>query len=180
MKEYAVDGSRPDTPEEPGLPIMYLYGPNAEITIRSKTADVLSAVEETVFRLYQGRWRLVESLETKEWAMVGSIGNDEACGMISQCHRAQPAPESLPMSVAFCQRDHETGLKTQNCDKCLDRFVRKYDPEEEMSATVAVVSCRHGDQGWAVYCTQDSRRFLLLDTVHGLTDDEALWTAMSA
>jgi hypothetical protein len=35
-------------------------------------------------------------------------------------------------------------------------------------------------EGRAVYCTQDARRCLLLDTTHGLTDDEALWTGLSA
>jgi hypothetical protein len=36
------------------------------------------------------------------------------------------------------------------------------------------------DHGWAVYSTQDTRRCLLLDIVDGLTDDEALWTGLSA
>jgi hypothetical protein len=52
--EYANDGSRPETSEGPGLPVMLLYAPNAEIRIRSKADYVLSAVEECVYRLYQG------------------------------------------------------------------------------------------------------------------------------
>jgi hypothetical protein len=71
-------------------------------------------------------------------------------------------------------------LKTQNYDKGFDRFVRTFDPEEEMSATVAVIQGCHRDHGWAVYCTQDPRRCLLLDTVCGLTGDQALWMAMGA
>jgi hypothetical protein len=71
-------------------------------------------------------------------------------------------------------------LRTQNYDKSFDQFVRNFDPESEMSATVAVVKVSHGDQGWALYCTQDSRWCLSLDTVLGLTDDEAVWIALSA
>jgi hypothetical protein len=54
MKEYAKDGSRPERPEGPGLPVVLLYAPNAEIRIRSKADYVLAAVEECVYRLYQG------------------------------------------------------------------------------------------------------------------------------
>jgi hypothetical protein len=49
-----------------------------------------------------------------------------------------------------------------------------------MSATVAVLSGWQGEHGWAVYLKQGPRRGLLLDTVQGLTDEEALWTALAA
>jgi hypothetical protein len=58
--------------------------------------------------------------------------------------------------------------------------VRKYNPKKEIDATISVaLGCRE-DHGWAIYCTQGARRCLLLDTVDGLTDDEILWTALSA
>jgi hypothetical protein len=60
-------------------------------------------------------------------------------------------------------------------DKGVERFVRKFDPEVEMNATFAVVKCAHSDHGSAIYFTQESRSCLLLDTLHGLTDEEALW-----
>jgi hypothetical protein len=72
------------------------------------------------------------------------------------------------------------GLKTQNYDKGMDRFARKFDPGVEMCATVAVYSGRYEGHGWEVYCTQESRRCFLLDSTYGLSDKEAFWTAFSA
>jgi hypothetical protein len=75
---------------------------------------------------------------------------------------------------------HEAGLKTQNCDKCFEKFVRKYERNEAMPATVAVIAGNRDDHGWAVYLTQGPRRCLLLDTVDGLAGDETVWTALGA
>jgi hypothetical protein len=75
---------------------------------------------------------------------------------------------------------HEAGLKIQNYNKGFERFVRKYERNEAMSATGAVIAGNRDDHGWAVYFTQGPRRFLLLDTVDGLTGDEPLWTALAA
>jgi hypothetical protein len=179
LRETAKDGSRPITPEDTGLPEMILYAPNAIIKLRSHADKVTETLEDSVTKLYQGRTRIIERLETKEWAMVGLLGNDELTGVIPRHHKASTRPEALPTASAFCQRVHEAGLKTQNYDKGFDKFVRKFDPKEEMEATGAVtLGCRE-DHGWAVYCTQGARMCLLLDTVDGLTDYEALWTAMS-
>jgi hypothetical protein len=52
---------------------------------------------------------------------------------------------------AYNLRIRAAGLKTQNCDKGMDRVVRKFDPDEEMCATVAVYSGRYEDHGWEVY-----------------------------
>jgi hypothetical protein len=41
-----------------------------------------------------------------------------------------------------------------------------------MVSTLSVASECHRDHGWAAYCTKDSRRCLLLETTHGLTDDD--------
>jgi hypothetical protein len=74
----------------------------------------------------------------------------------------------------------EAALRTQNYDKGLDKFVWKFNPEEELSAVVAIESGRQGDQGWAVAFKQGPRRCLLLDTTDGLTEEETLWVALSA
>jgi hypothetical protein len=71
-------------------------------------------------------------------------------------------------------------LRTQNYDRGLDKFVRKFERDEAMSGTVAVLSGSQGEHGWAVYLKQGPRRGLLMDTVSGLTDEEALWTALAA
>jgi hypothetical protein len=118
-RETAVDGSRPITPDDPGLPVMLPYAPNAVIKLRSHSGQVLPSLEDCVFRLHQGRMRLVESLATKEWAMAGSLGNDEPSGVVPPFHRAQPIPEALPTVSAFYQMIHEAGPKTQNYDNGL-------------------------------------------------------------
>jgi hypothetical protein len=74
----------------------------------------------------------------------------------------------------------EAGLKTQNYDKGIDKYVRKFDPDEESLAVVSIHQGWQGDHGWAVAFKQGPRRCLLLNTTDGLTDDEALWTALSA
>jgi hypothetical protein len=130
-------------------------------------------------------WKIVLPSLIKEgcglWkAMVGSLGDDELTGPIPRHHKATPRPEALPTSSTFYQRVHEAGLKTQNYDKGFDKLVRKFNPKEEMAVTVAVTLGCQEDHGWAVCCTQGSRRCLLLDAVDRLTDDKALWTAMSA
>jgi hypothetical protein len=55
-----------------------------------------------------------------------------------------------------------------------------FEKNEAMSATVAVNSGWQGDHGWAVYVKQGPRRCLLLDTVDGLSSEEALWTAVAS
>jgi hypothetical protein len=57
----------------------------------------------------------------------------------------------------------------------LERFVQKFNPEIEMSATLAIVKGPHHEHGTAVYLMQEARRCLLLDTTHRLSDEEALW-----
>jgi hypothetical protein len=112
--------------------------------------------------------------------MVGSLGNDAISGKIQSYHRATPRPEALPMASVFHQRIHEVGLKTQNYNDGFDNFVRKFNQTEEMMATIAVALGCQDDHGWAVYCTQDSRRCPLLGKVDGLADNETLWKSLSA
>jgi hypothetical protein len=58
-------------------------------------------------------------------------------------------------------------------------FVRKFVPEECLSATIAIQPGWQGGHGWAIYLTQCERRALLMDTVDGLTIEETLWTALA-
>jgi hypothetical protein len=81
---------------------------------------------------------------------------------------------------AFVEKVYEAGLKTQNYDKGFDKFVRKFERNEAMSATVASLSGHREDHGWAVYCTQGPRRCLLLNTEDGLTSEETILTALAA
>jgi hypothetical protein len=183
VRERPEDGSFPITPEDPGLPVAILYGPNAIIRLRKQTphaSQVLPTFGDCVHKLYQGRIRLTEQLRTSEWDMIGSLGNDSLSGVISAYHRLQAPPESLPMVTAYSLGIRESGLKTQNHDKGMDRFVREFDPDQEMSATVSISKVCHCDHGLAVYCKQGSRRCCLLDTMFGLTEEEAPWTALSS
>jgi hypothetical protein len=49
-----------------------------------------------------------------------------------------------------------------------------------MSAVAAVCNGHYFDHGWAVYVTQEHLYCCLLHTTFGLTDEEALWTAVSS
>jgi hypothetical protein len=80
-----------------------------------------------------------------------------------------------PPEPAWNEQIYEAGLRTQNYDKGFDEFVRKFDPDLATSATFAVVKGVHHDHGTVVYLTQESRRCSLLDTLHGLTDEKAMW-----
>jgi hypothetical protein len=85
----------------------------------------------------------------------------------------------LRLTLAHNQRIHDSGLKTKNYDKGMNRFIHTFDPDVEMSATVAAYICSYVDHGWGVYCTQEIRRCLLLDTVYVSSAEEAFWTALS-
>jgi hypothetical protein len=119
-------------------------------------------------------------LITAEWAMIASLGDKTISGTISQHYRAQTNPEAAGTERAFVERVYEAGLKTQNHDKGFDKFVRRFERNEGMSATIALLSGHRNDHGWAVYCTQGPRWCLLLDTEDGLTSEETLWTALAA
>jgi hypothetical protein len=77
------------------------------------------------------------------------------------------------------QRILDACLRTQNYDRGLDKFVRKCENAEAMSTTVAIQPGWQEEHGWAIHLKQGPRRALLLDTVDGLTDEEALWTALA-
>jgi hypothetical protein len=73
----------------------------------------------------------------------------------------------------------EAGLSPQNYDKGFDKYVRKFNPEEESSSVVAIHNGWQGDHGWAVAFKQGPRRCLLLGTMDGFSDEEALWSALA-
>jgi hypothetical protein len=81
---------------------------------------------------------VTEQLRTSEWAMVCSLGNDSLRRIIAACHRLRTPAEVVPMTVAYNERIRDSCSRTQNHHKGLDRFIRKSDPEVEMSATVTV------------------------------------------
>jgi hypothetical protein len=167
------------TPEDPdGPPPMILFGPNAILKIRS-TLVGLTALEEMfgVLRiLYQNRYSITEEVPSREWALIGAFGG----GVIPLQYRLEQPQISQQAMVAANGSILDAGLRTQNYDKGPDKYVRKFDPEEESSAVVAIESGWQGDHGWAVAFKQGARRCLLLDTVDGLSDEEALWIALSA
>jgi hypothetical protein len=89
--------------------------------------------------------------------------------------------ESVHVSPAVWNSQiFDEDLKTQNYDKGFERFVRKFDPEVETEAVIAIVKGDHFEHGTAVCVIQEKRRCLLLDTVYGLTDEEALWHTLLA
>jgi hypothetical protein len=69
--------------------------------------------------------------------MAGSPGNDTISGLIPAYYQLPTPPEALSTASAHNQRIRDWGLRTQNYDKRLDHFVRKFHPEEEMKATMA-------------------------------------------
>jgi hypothetical protein len=110
---------------------------------------------------------------------VAAFGNDKKQEFIPIEYRL-PMPKVTPLEIkAVHARLLETALITQNYDRGLDKFVRKYENLEAMSATLAIQRGSQGDIGWAVFMKQGSKRCLLMDPVCGLTDEEAIWTAMT-
>jgi hypothetical protein len=79
-----------------------------------------------------------------------------------------------PLFQTRCSKP-SAGLATQPNDKGLERFVGKFDPSQPISAVISIEPGCHFDHGTAIYFQQDKRRCLLLDTLYGLSDDEALW-----
>jgi hypothetical protein len=84
--------------------------------------------------LFQNRYSITEEVPSREWAIVGSFGRGEI-----------PTPYRLPQPqmthsemVAANGTILESGLKTQNYDKGIHKYVRKFDPDEESSAAVSI------------------------------------------
>jgi hypothetical protein len=157
------------TPEDPGgPPPMTLFGPSPAIKVRTslKGSQALTEMIAVLGILYQNRYVIEEEVPSREWAVVGSFGGGE----IPIQYRLPQPQMTYQEEVAANATILESGLKTQNSDKGLDKYVRKFDPAEESSTVVSIHTGWQGDHGWAVAFKQRPRRCLLLDTTDGLTD----------
>jgi hypothetical protein len=168
LYEKDMNGQLVPTPEDPGSPICHLFGPRIELKMRCAG---LTGLEHWLGQLYPGGYTVTKRLLSREWALIASLDGGEI-------PLKYFAPRDMSLNIdehAWNEQIYEAGLKTQNYDKGLGRFVRKFDSDNEMSATFAIVKGVHQDHGSAIYYTQASRRCLLLDTLHGQTDEEAMW-----
>jgi hypothetical protein len=167
------------SPEDPdGPPPMILFGPKAVIKIRStlKGAAAVSEMSQVLGILYQNRYQIDVKLPSREWALIGSFGGGQI-----PIHYCLDLPEvPVETMVGTNEAILEACLRTQNYDKGFDKFIRKFDSDQEMSAVVSIESGLQGDHGWAVAFKQGPRRCLLLDTTDSLSKDETLWLALSA
>jgi hypothetical protein len=173
LNEKNPDGTPAITPETPGSPSYLFYGPKAEIKMRCQNLDVVNYYLE---RIYAHPCTLTEVLQTTEWALVAALNGGE----IPIKHRVIRNPEVPVSAPVWNSRIYEAVLHTQNYDKGIERFVGKFDPEIPDQAVISIEKGAHFDHGTAIYFTQDKRRCLLLDTLYGFTDDEALWYRLSS
>jgi hypothetical protein len=174
LHEKTIDGQFVSTPEDDGIPCFLLYGPRATIKMRCESMDV---AERYLTIMHAVMPEVTEKLHTQEWAMIASLDGGE----IPAKHRVVRNPEVVVESPAAWNKEiFDAGLATQPYDKGMDRFVGKFDPELPISGVIAIEPCCHFDHGTAVYFTQEKRRFLLLDTLYGLSDDEALWYTLQS
>jgi hypothetical protein len=127
------------TPEDSGgPPPMVLFSPHSSIKIRTAATDSMAQMLGCLRTLYQGRYSIREEVPSREWAMVGAIGDTSQRWEIPIQYRVEMLQVSQSELVAIHGRILEAGLRTQNYDKGLDKFVRKTVGKEAMSATVAV------------------------------------------
>jgi hypothetical protein len=114
-----------------GPPPMILFRPTAIIRVRTSLKGV-QALAEMIAVLgirYQNRYTITEEIPSREWAIVGSFGGGEVPTQPRMTHSEMVAANASIL---------EAGLKTQNCDKGIDKYGRKFDPDEESSAVVSV------------------------------------------
>jgi hypothetical protein len=157
---------------------MILFGPLATLKVHTTLEGELALTEMlgVLKVLYQGRYALTEQVPSREWAIVGAFGD----GVIPWQYRLEPIQASFEDMVSLNGAVLDTALRTQNYDKGFDKFVRTFNPAEELTAVVAVESGKQEDHAWAVVFKQGPRRCLLLDTTDGLSDEETLWVALSS
>jgi hypothetical protein len=166
-------------PDDEGPITIALFGPEAAIKLRTTAPNPLDQLQAVLHIMYQGRYRVVEEVPTKEWVLVAAIGDDNKRGTIPTQYRLPPSKATPKDIKAVHNRILETALRTQNYDRGLDKFARKYENLEAMSATLAIQKGWQGDYGWAISMKQWSKRCLLLDTLDGLTDEEVFWTDLT-
>jgi hypothetical protein len=167
LHEKNPDGTLVLTPEAPGTPSFLLYGPKAVIKMRCQNLNV---VKHYLAGMYASQAVITETLQTTEWAMVGALNGAET----PMRHKLIRDGNIQAQPDVWNSRIYEAGLRTQNYDKGLERLVGKFNPDEPLEAVTAIVKGALHDHGTAVYFTQGKHRGLLLDTLYGLTDEEAL------
>jgi hypothetical protein len=113
----------------------------------------LDAIHGWLLALYQGRVTCTARHHSREWALIAALDGAE----ITAKYRVV-RDESVQLSQwAWNQQIHDAGLRTQNFDEGFQRFVRKFDPDLEMSATLPIVKGAHHEHGTAAYLTQETR-----------------------
>jgi hypothetical protein len=173
LNEKRADGIFVLTPEDPGIPPYLLYGLNVELKLRCQNETILGQYLQA---LYAPSVACTEKVTSTEWAMIGAL-ND---GIIPIQHRLIRDESVQVPAAAWNSQIYEAGLKTQNHDKGFERFVRKFNPELATEAVLSIVKGAHHEHGTAILFTQEKRWCLLLDTVHGLSDEEALWYTLAS
>jgi hypothetical protein len=147
------------SPELPRPPPFLLFGVKAEIRIQTPS---LQSLLDWMSALYPQGFAITEKLATNEWAFIGAFSG----GSIPESHRLELADPNKAAPEAWNTAVLEAGLSTQNYDKGFDRFIRKFNPDGQMSATMAIQEGAHNDWGTTILFLQGDRRCLLLDTLH--------------
>jgi hypothetical protein len=86
--------------------------------------------------------------------MIEVMGDGVSLATIPERHRAGLDESLAAKAMAWNQRIADSGRRTQNYDKGLDRFVRKFDLDQELEATIAIADAIHQGYGPAVYITR--------------------------
>jgi hypothetical protein len=134
---------QPSTPLGPDQVNVIIIIIRAIVKFMSVAEDAKERLISCVYTLYQWRLSLTERLITKEWAMIGSLGDGITSGEIPWRYRATTSPDARGAAVAYHYRIHEAGLKMRNYDKGFEKFVRKFERNEAMSATISILpGCR--------------------------------------
>jgi hypothetical protein len=173
LHEKSEDGTLVSTPEDDGIPCFLLYGPRAAIKMRCESVDVAN---HYLTMIYNAEPVTTEILQTAEWALVAAING----GSIPLKHRVTRDQGPVVNPSEWNIKTREAALFTQDYDKGFDRFVGKFDPRDPLSSVITIEKGVHFDHGAAIYFTQGKRRCLLLDTLYGLSDDEALWYTLQS
>jgi hypothetical protein len=159
------------SPEMPGPPPFLFFGPEAEIKIRTPS---LQSLGYWLSVLYPQGVQITEKLATNEWAIIGAFNG----GKIPASDRLILAEPEKAVPEAWNTAILEAGLRTQNCDKGFDRFIGKFNPDLPMAAVMAIEQGKHSEFGTAILFTQENKRCLLLDTLHEISEEDALCATM--
>jgi hypothetical protein len=89
-------------------------------------------------------------------------------GVIPDDHRLELKDPDKAVPAAWNPAVLEACLRTQTYDKGFDRFIRKFKPDAELNAVMAIEEGKHGEWGTAILFTQENLRCLLMETVHKL------------